>query len=67
MPGETTDAWRTVTVACGGPSFLIVDGAPGLEAAIAATAPGWPPPRKTILCLASVRSSPGSKRGRKEG
>ena len=50
MGGESTEAWRTVLddlVERGGlrrPEFLIVDGAPGLENAIAAVWDGVPSP-----------------------
>jgi transposase-like protein len=53
MGGESTDAWRTVfddLIARGlrRPAFLIVDGAPGLEKAIAAVWDGVPVQRCTV-------------------
>jgi putative transposase len=53
MGGETTEAWRTVLddlIARGlrRPEFLIVDGAPGLEKAIAAVWNGVPLQRCTV-------------------
>ena len=53
MGGETTEAWRTVLDDLIGrglyrPEFLIVDGAPGLEKAIAAVWDGVPVQRCTV-------------------
>src|SRR3974377_2440061 len=53
MGGETTEAWRTVLDDLIGrglyrPEFLIVDGAPGLEKAIAAVWDGIPVQRCTV-------------------
>ncbi|MGH6768732.1 MAG: IS256 family transposase [Xanthobacteraceae bacterium] len=53
MGGESTEAWRTVLddlIKRGlrGPEFLIVDGAPGLEKAIAAVWDGVPVQRCTV-------------------
>src|SRR5262249_57237382 len=53
MGGESTEAWRTVLddlIRRGlrRPEFLIVDGAPGLEAAIAAVWDGAPVQRCTV-------------------
>ncbi len=53
MGGETTEAWRTVLdnlIARGlrGPEFLIVDGAAGLEKAIATLWNGVPLQRCTV-------------------
>ncbi len=53
MGGETTEAWRTVLDDLVGrglrrPEFLIVDGAPGLEKAIAAVWDGVPVQRCTV-------------------
>ena len=53
MGGETTEAWRTVLddlVARGlrRPQFLIVDGAPGLDKALAAVWDGVPTQRCTV-------------------
>jgi putative transposase len=53
MGGESTEAWRTVLddlIARGlrGPQFLIVDGAPGLDKAIAAVWDGVPVQRCTV-------------------
>ena len=53
MGGESTDAWRAVLDDLIGrglrrPEFLIVDGAPGLEAAIAAVWDGVPVQRCTV-------------------
>jgi transposase-like protein len=53
MGGESTDAWRTVlddlvTRGLRRPEFLIVDGAPGLDKAIAAVWDGVPVQRCTV-------------------
>jgi putative transposase len=53
MGGESTEAWRTVLddlIKRGlrGPEFLIVDGAPGLDKAIAAVGDGVPVQRCTV-------------------
>src|SRR4029079_2768691 len=53
MGGETTEAWRRVLDdlvrrARRGPQFLIIDGAPGLEKAIAAVWDGVPIQRCTV-------------------
>ena len=53
MGGESTDAWRTVlddlvTRGLRRPEFLIVDGAPGLDKAIAAVWEGVPVQRCTV-------------------
>lgn len=59
MAGESTEAWRTVLddlIARGlrRPQFLIVDGAPGLERAIAAVWDGVPVQRCTVHKLRNL-------------
>ena len=58
MGGETTEAWRMVLddlIARGlrRPQFLIVDGAPGLEKALAAVWDGVPPNGARFISIAT--------------
>ena len=71
MGGETTEAWRTVLddLIIRGlrrPQFLIVDGAPGLEKAIASIWDGVPVQRCTVHSTGTPAAGPVAKRSHHE-